>query len=95
MNLVTLHDAAKMVSAKSLFKGGEGNLTAIQILENAQLKEHLTKVPAVLVCVSGKVVFNDEQGKKETLMPGDYLHIEPMVRHWVDATQNSSLLLFK
>ncbi len=78
-----------------LFKGEEGNLTAIQILENQQLKEHITKTPALLVCVKGKVVFNNDQGMKETLMAGDYVSIEPMVKHWVDAVIDSNLLLFK
>jgi len=95
MNIQTLHSEGKAVSAKSLFKGGEGNLTTIQLLENSQLKEHITKVPALLVCVVGKVVFNNEQGIKETLLPGDYINIEPMVKHWLDATLDSQLLLFK
>lgn len=95
MNIKELHNKEKPVSAKALFKGEEGNLTAIQILANQQLKEHITKTPALLVCVQGEVVFNNEQGMKETLMPGDYVNIEPMVKHWVDAIVDSNLLLFK
>ena len=95
MHIKALHSEGKPVSAKKLFKGGEGSLTGIQILENSQLKEHITKVPALLVCVEGKAIFMNEQGKKETLAPGDYIAIEPMVKHWVDAVEDSNLLLFK
>jgi len=59
------------------------------------LKEHITKTPALLVCVEGKVIFNNERGITETLLLGDYVNIEPMIKHWVDAISDSSLLLFK
>lgn len=95
MNIKALHNIDKSVSAIALFKGGEGRLTAIQILGKQLLKEHITKTPALLICVEGEVVFNNEHGKTETLMPGDYVNIEPMVKHWVAATVDSNLLLLK
>lgn len=95
MNIKALHNIEKPVSAIALFKEGEGNLSAIQILGKQRLKEHITKTPALLICVEGEVVFNNEQGKTETLLPGDYVNIEPMVKHWVTATLDSNLLLFK
>ena len=95
MNIKAIHDDEKSVSAKPLFKGEVGNLTGIQILSNQQLKEHITKTSAFLVCIEGEVVFKNEQGIEETLLPGDYVRIEPMVKHWVDAVVDSNLLLFK
>lgn len=95
MNIKALHNIEKPVSAIALFKGGEGNLSAIQILGKQRLKEHITKTPALLICVEGEVVFNNEPGKTKTLLPGDYVNIEPMVKHWVTATIDSNLLLFK
>lgn len=95
MNIKAFHNKEKPVSAKPIFSGEEGKITAIQILENQQLKEHITKTPAFLVCVEGKVIFSNEKGMEETLMPGDYINIEPMVKHKVDAIVDSNLLLFK
>lgn len=95
MNLQELHDTQKEVSAKPLFKITEGNVTALQILENALLKEHITKVPALLVCTSGEVLFENEQGLKLSLTSGDYIPIEPFVKHWVQGVQRSQLLLIK
>ncbi|MBL7825899.1 MAG: hypothetical protein JNJ57_04655 [Saprospiraceae bacterium] len=95
MNINELHEPQKGVSAKPLFKASEGNITALQILENAQLTEHITKAPALLMCVSGEVVFENENGLKQLLLTGDYIQIEPFVKHWVKGVQPSQLLLFK
>jgi quercetin dioxygenase-like cupin family protein len=95
MNLKDLHTKLKPVSAIPHFKAAEGNVTAIQILNNQLLKEHTTKTPALLVCVTGEVVFENEKGIKEILLPGDYVNIEPMVKHSVKGIEDSQLLLIK
>jgi quercetin dioxygenase-like cupin family protein len=88
------HNLEKPVSALPFFKG-EGTATAIQILKDHQLKEHLTKIPALLLCIKGNVVFENENGVKETLLPGGFIDIEPMVKHRVNAIADSQLLLLK
>jgi quercetin dioxygenase-like cupin family protein len=42
-----------------------------------------------------KAVFENETGLKETLKSGDYVNIEPMVKHWVKGIKESQLLLIK
>ena len=95
MNIKDLHTKLKPVSAIPHFKAAEGNITAIQILNNQLLKEHTTKMPALLVCVTGEVVFENEKGIKEILLPGDYVHIGPMIKHSVKGIEDSQLLLIK
>jgi quercetin dioxygenase-like cupin family protein len=95
MNVKDLHQDTKPVSAASLFKTVEGNVTAIQILAGEQLKEHHTKVPALLLCLAGEAVFENEKGLKVNLTSGDYVLIEPLVKHWVKATSTCSLILVK
>ena len=94
MNLADKHPAEKAVSAIPLFKG-EGLTTVIQILEQQELKEHISKVPALLICVIGEVIFENEKGIKETLKNGDYLEIEPFVKHRVVGIKDTQLLLLK
>lgn len=94
-NISALHEAEKEVSAKPFFKGSEGTVAALQIRKEGLLKEHITKVEALLVCVAGEVVFENEKGFKQTLFAGDYIKIEPMVKHWVRGVQDSQLLLIK
>lgn len=94
MNLKNNHSTERSVSAIPLFKG-EGNAVALQILQNQQLKEHTTKVPALLICVEGEVIFENENGIKETLQSGDYIHIESLVKHWVIGNRDSQLILLK
>ena len=95
MNIKALHTSEKPVSAISLFKSDLGNATAIKILQGEKLKEHITRTPALLICVEGQVLFENEKGIREILMPGDYVNIEPMVKHWVDGTMESQLVLMK
>jgi quercetin dioxygenase-like cupin family protein len=40
-------------------------------LQGEKLKEHITKTPALLICVEGEVIFENENGIKEVLLPGD------------------------
>lgn len=95
MNIKELHTQDKPVSAISLFKSELGNATTIKILQGEKLKEHITKTPALLICMEGQVIFENENGIKETLLSGDYVHIEPMIKHWVEGTIESQLILIK
>jgi len=95
MNIKELHTQEKPVSAISLFKSEMGNATALKILKGEKLKEHITKTPALLICIEGEVIFENEKDFKETLMAGDYVNIEPMVKHWVEGTIESQLILIK
>lgn len=95
MNIKELHTQEKPVSAISLFKSELGNATAIKILKGEKLKEHITKTPALLLCLEGEVIFENENGKKERLISGDYVNIEPMVKHWVEGSSESQLILIK
>ena len=95
MNIKELHVEQRAVSAVSLFKGENSTVNAIQIQENETLKEHSSKVPALLLCVEGEVVFENENGEKHTLKSGDYTHIEPNIKHWLVAHKTSQLILIK
>ena len=95
MNLKNVHSAEKIVSAVPIFKTEIGSTIAIRIKEGQQLKEHITKVPTLLVCLDGKAVYENEKGVKEHLSKGDYIEIEPMVKHWLDAIDESNFLLIK
>lgn len=95
MNIKEVHTQEKPVSAISLFKSDQGNATTIQIQQGEKLKEHITKIPALLICIDGEVIFENEKGVKETLRSGDYVHIEPMVTHWVEGIELSQLVLIK
>ena len=95
MNINEFHTTEKPVSALSIFKAEEGNVIAIKILKDQILKEHVTKVPALLICIDGEAVFENEKGIKETIIQGDYINIEAMVKHWVTAKEDSNFILVK
>ncbi|MBK7588341.1 MAG: hypothetical protein IPI22_08370 [Bacteroidetes bacterium] len=95
MNITELHTQEKPVSAISIFKSELGNATAIKIMKGEKLKEHVTKTAALLICIEGKALFENENGIKETLITGDYVNIEPMVKHWVEGILESQLILIK
>ncbi|MBX9808044.1 MAG: cupin domain-containing protein [Flavobacteriaceae bacterium] len=95
MNLKNLHTENKAVQTKVLFEPTESKVISLQIASGGQLKEHITKVPALLVCISGEGVFQDEKGKSIELKSGDYVNIEANVKHWVDAKEDSNFLVIK
>ena len=95
MNLSAVHESEKPVSAKKYFSDGGSDVLCIQILESQLLKEHITKIPARLLCVSGKVSYKDEQNENHLLTSGQYIDIIPFVKHWVEGIENSQLILIK
>jgi quercetin dioxygenase-like cupin family protein len=95
MILKNLHTENKPVQTQLLFEPTESKVISLQIAKGEQLKEHITKIPALLVCVLGNAIFSDEKGNKITLKSGDYVNIEPNVKHWVDAEEESNFLLIK
>jgi len=95
MNVRELHDASKLLSFKTLSKNECGTVSSIQLLEDGLLDKHITKVPATLICIKGKVIYEDEKGTEETLTAGDFVLIEPNVVHWVKGLKRSALVLFR
>ena len=95
MNIKDLHQDMKAISTASLFKTMEGNVISIQILADKQLIEHITRVPAILLCLTGQAIFENENGIKHKLTTGDYVNIEPNTKHWINAISTSNLILIK
>lgn len=95
MNLKDKHTNDKDVSAASIFKTDNGATISIRIKVGGHLKEHVSKVPALLVCLNGKAEYGEENGLEQFMSPGDYLEIEPMVKHWITAIDESNFLLIK
>lgn len=95
MNLTNLHSSDKPVQTQVLFEPTENKVIALQIAKNEQLKEHVTKVPALLICITGEATFSNENGEKIHLKSGDFIKIPVDVKHWVDAHELSNFLLIK
>lgn len=95
MNIQEMHPKEKEVSAIAFFKGEEGATKNIHLSKGAELSKHQSKTPALLICIIGEVVFENQNGVKETLKQGDYVNIEPMVDHWINGVTDSYLLLIK
>ena len=94
MNLKSLHTENKEVQTKLLLKAEEGKVVSLQITAGKQLKEHVSNVPAILICISGKAIYREVSGET-TLEPGDYLMIKKDVKHEVDALTDSNFVLVK
>ena len=95
MNLKELHTDSKGIQTNMMFPATDGKVISLQILKDSKLEEHVTKVPALLVCVSGNAVYEDEKGIKAVLFSGDFVKIEPNVKHWVNGIESTNLLLIK
>ncbi|GAB1446916.1 MAG: hypothetical protein KF860_14625 [Cyclobacteriaceae bacterium] len=94
MNLKELLTEVKPLGTKKIFSPNEG-VNVINIKGGNQLKEHKSKIPALLVCVTGEVIFENEEGVIEKLLSGDFVEIMPNVKHWLTSNKDSDLLLIK
>ena len=95
MILKNLHTENKPVQTQLLFEPKDAKVISLQIAKGETLKEHVSKVPALLVCVSGNAVFTNEKGTVINLSSGDYVMIEENIKHAVKAMEESNFLLVK
>jgi quercetin dioxygenase-like cupin family protein len=95
MNLKNLHTENKAVQTKVLFEPTESKVISLQIAAGETLKEHVSKIPALLVCVSGNAVFTDEKGSVVNLKSGVYVMIEENIKHAIKAIEESNFILAK
>lgn len=95
MNIGKLHPLGTEISSVNLFKGETGTVTAIRLKLDNTLQEHVSKIPALLLCIQGKVIYEDENGQKAEMEQGDYLTIKPDVKHRLYASLSSQLILLK
>lgn len=95
MTLKNLHTENNPVQTKLLFEPSEAKVISMQIAKGETLKEHVSKIPVLLVCVSGVAVFTNEKGIVINLNSGVYVMIEENVKHEVNAFEESNFLLIK
>ena len=95
MNLSDLHTDDKPVSAKPFFKDGEGTAISIRIAAGETLKEHVSNVPAVLICIEGECTYSEGDAVNSPMHPGTYVEIASDVKHAVTAQTDVRLLLVK
>jgi quercetin dioxygenase-like cupin family protein len=95
MNIKELHTISTAVQNNVMFTTTEGKVISLQILKGGELKEHITKTPALLICISGNAIYEDEKGVTVILFSGDFVKIESNVKHRVNGVENTNLLLIK
>ena len=95
MILKKLHTENKPVQTQLLFEPKDAKVISLQIAKGETLKEHVSKIPALLVCISGNAVFTDDKGTVVNLNSGNYVMIEENVKHAVKAIDESNFLLMK
>jgi quercetin dioxygenase-like cupin family protein len=95
MNINDKLNSGKEVSTSPIFKGQEGSVTAIQILAGSKLPAHISKIPAMLLCIQGNAVYEDEKEQSIDMTNGNYVLIEPLITHWINAVTDSQFVLIK
>ncbi len=95
MNIKDLHIENKELQTKMFFSTLEGKVVSIQMNKDSELKEHITKVPALLLCIEGAVVYEDENGLIEEMKNGDFVEIPPNIKHFLIAKSFSNQILIK
>lgn len=95
MNLANLHPNDKTISMIALNTNEKGQIISICLKKGGELKEHVSKTNVILFCITGEIIYQDENNTIETLTNGDYVNINSNVEHKIIANDESQLLLFK
>ena len=95
MNIRDKHNISSPISEISLFKSKVGETVSFYITEGIHLKSQTHQVATLLICMAGKLIFQDENGKNETLVSGDLINIKPMVKYSLRGLKESQLLVIK
>ncbi len=85
----------KPVQTTVLFNNVDQKVIVLKIQKNDTLKEHISKVPALFVCVKGSAVYKEKNGRVVKMKGGDYVEIPQDVLHEVTANELSDFLLIK
>lgn len=95
MNLLNLIDATeKGVSTQNILKD-KASVTLISIKKDAVLKEHQSMTNAMLVLLSGKVVYEEKDRTEPLSAAMDFVKIPAHVTHKVSGLEASELLLIQ
>ena len=82
----------KTVTTKNILKGN-GSATLIQIKKGGLLDKHQSRTNALLVLLSGKAVYEEENRKVLLFEAHDFVNIPEKVTHRVRGEADSLLLL--
>ena len=95
MNITDSIDTTKAIAVAQLSLEGNPLVNSICMQEGAHLKKHITKVPALLLCVKGEIEYESIDGTKALLCSGDYVHIPAEVEHWLNAKTKVEAVLIR
>tara|TARA_A100000171_G_scaffold42202_1_gene43404 strand:+ start:12676 stop:13059 length:384 start_codon:yes stop_codon:yes gene_type:complete len=95
MNLKELHTEMKPVQTKVIFTAEDGKVVSLKIAKGEELKDHVSNLSALFLCVTGDATYEDVNGKSIRLKAGDYMFIEKDVMHKVTAKKNSNFILIR
>lgn len=94
-NISTILGNDKAVQTSLLFNNVDQKVIVLKVLANEILAEHISKVPALLVCVSGEGIYKEKGGPSILMKDGDYVLIPQDILHEVSAIKTSEFLLIK
>jgi len=95
MNIRDKHMIDLPISEVSLFEGQVGITSSFHIIEEGQLNNQMLQVPVLLICIEGKLIFQEKKGERKTLISGDFLNIKPMIEYNFRGLTDSQILLIK
>ena len=93
MNLKTkIKSNNKPIIAKNILNG-KGNVSLIKLQKNAVLKEHQSITNAMLVLLSGHLIYEEKERIEALSTELDFLYIPEKVTHKVSAKEDTLMML--
>ncbi|MFT5167592.1 MAG: quercetin dioxygenase-like cupin family protein [Saprospiraceae bacterium] len=91
-DIIQPHD--KPLATKNILKGN-GSATLIRIKKDGVLDKHQSRTDALLVLLSGKAVYEEEDRTISLIQAHDFVNIPEKVTHSVRGEEDSLLMLIQ
>jgi quercetin dioxygenase-like cupin family protein len=89
-----ISDSDKMVATKNILKE-QGSATLIKIKKDGILAKHQSRENALLVLLSGKATYEEDDRSIELTAANDFVQIPGKVTHSVSGKEDALLLLIQ
>lgn len=84
-----------IATQRILNEKGNGTATLLQLKKGAVLKKHHSKTNAVLILLTGKVIYEEDNRSVLLSVPNDWIDIPEKIVHQVIGEEDTLLLLIQ
>ena len=92
VSVLPLRERLAQTRTTAVIKAEQLEVVRIVLMRGKEMREHSAPGEITVLCVEGEIVLSTPS-YEQTLLPGDFIHLERRMPHGLKATLDSSALL--